>query len=385
MSRLFSIFAIALSLLISGCASGRTEFKVFKITPSPLLVITSTPVSTLVPQKDKVIRIQQKHALTATLESKEYKVQAGDCLWHISGRLFGDPWLYKKIAEINRIENPDLIHPGQVLQFTGIMAQGIQLQPAGKTNTIRPAVTPVSTPTITPEAQAIVFPERVNHAFGPGEKLLFSVEYFGISAGYATLSVDKGPEMHGRPTLHLVATARTHPAFEWFFKVRDCIESFFDARSLFSWRYEKHLREGSYSNDSYIIYDQFQQKIIKDQGKTILVAPPLCQDVLSEFYYYRTLDSKVGAEDSIPVVADDGKTYEVLVKVLRREKVRVPAGEFNCLVIEPYLKFEGVFKHQGKIHIWLTDDKRKVPVLIKSGIIIGTINIVLRDAVVADK
>ncbi len=62
----------------------------------------------------------------------------------------------------------------------------------------------------------------------------------------------------------------------------------------------------------------------------------------------------------------------------------MPSGTFECLVIEPYLKFEGLFKHQGQMHIWVTDDERKVPVLIKSKIVIGSIDVVLRDAIVVE-
>ena len=352
-----------------------------------MFTFTATPVPATAPTLKPGVTAVPTETATQAETPREYLVQTGDCLWWICDRLFGDPTLYPQVAAINQIVNPDLIHPGQQLQFSGMdrqirTATKTELEPK-KTQVVQPQPTPAATLTVT--ATQVVFPDRKNSAFAPGEKLLFSVEYFGISAGYATLAVHAGPDMYGRQTYHIIATARTHPAFEWIFKVRDRIESFFDARGLFSWRYEKHLREGSYSNDSAIIYDQIQRKVIKDNGRTIIEAPPLVQDVLSEFYYYRTLDIKIGETETIPVVADNGKIYDVLVKAIRREKVRVPAGEFNCIVVEPYLKFEGIFKHQGKIHIWLTDDKRKVPVLIKSGIIIGTIDVVLRDATVVDR
>jgi LysM repeat protein len=377
---------ISMVILVNGCATSRTEFKVIKLTPRPVFTFTATPGPSVEPTPESEATVVPTETTTRKTTVQEYKVQEGDCLWRICDRLFGDPELYPQVATLNQIANPDLIHPGQRLQFKGME------------QTLQATVVPKSSPTpttiqktkqtiqLTPSATAtaVVFPDRVNKAFAPGEKLLFSVEYFGISAGYATLAVHDGPEMYGREIYHIIATARTHPAFEWIFKVRDRIESFFDAQSLFPWRYEKHLREGNYSNDSSIIYDQIQGKVIKDKGRTIIEAPPLVQDVLSVFYYYRTLDIEIGETLSIPVVADNGKYYDVLVKAIRRETVSVPAGKFDCIVVEPYMEFEGVFQHKGKIFIWLTDDKRKVPVLIKSGIIIGTIDIILRDATVVD-
>lgn len=360
---------IAVCWVAAGCATGRTDFKVIKAsdawTPEPTPVATAEPAA----------------APTPAMTAPSYTVVPGDTLWHISRRLLGDPLRYPELAARNNIANPDLILPGQVLHLD----QAATPVPTPRTTPGKAAwsTTPQPTPTPAPASRA-AFPSRPNGAFAPGEKLLFSVEYLGIAAGFATLSVEPGPVMHGRPTLHLIATARTHPAFEWFFKVRDRIESFFDADGLFSWRYEKHLREGGYSNDSIMIYDQFKNEVVKDEGRTRVPAPPLAQDVLSEFYFYRAAMPPLGQELSIPVVADDGKTYEVIVKSLRREKVRVPAGEFNCIVVQPQMKFEGVFQSKGEINIWLTDDARRVPVLVKSAIIIGTIDVVLRDAVVVD-
>ena len=44
-----------------------------------------------------------------------YTVIAGDCLWSIALRFYGDGSLYRKIATANNIENPDLIDPGDRL------------------------------------------------------------------------------------------------------------------------------------------------------------------------------------------------------------------------------------------------------------------------------
>jgi LysM repeat protein len=45
----------------------------------------------------------------------EYEVVKGDCLWNIAKQHYKDPFLWKKIYEVNKekIKNPDLIYPGQ--------------------------------------------------------------------------------------------------------------------------------------------------------------------------------------------------------------------------------------------------------------------------------
>jgi len=65
--------------------------------------------------------------------------------------------------------------------------------------------------------------------------------------------------------------------------------------------------------------------------------------------------------------------------------VTVEAGTFDCIIIEPILHSSGVFKHQGKLTVWLTNDKYKVPVLMKSKVMVGSIAAVLKSYRLADK
>jgi hypothetical protein len=59
--------------------------------------------------------------------------------------------------------------------------------------------------------------------------------------------------------------------------------------------------------------------------------------------------------------------------------VKTPAGQFDCVVIEPFLKAGGIFKNKGRLVIWLTDDDRRIPVLMKSKVAIGSIRVVLQE------
>lgn len=57
-------------------------------------------------------------------------VVAGDTLWDLAQRFYGNPFRYREIAAANNIANPSLIFPGQVLVIPGIggpTAQGTRL------------------------------------------------------------------------------------------------------------------------------------------------------------------------------------------------------------------------------------------------------------------
>lgn len=51
------------------------------------------------------------------IDGDSYTVAEGDWLSTISARAYGDIYAYKKLAEANNIQNPDLIYPGQVLKI----------------------------------------------------------------------------------------------------------------------------------------------------------------------------------------------------------------------------------------------------------------------------
>lgn len=218
--------------------------------------------------------------------------------------------------------------------------------------------------------------------FGPGEKLVFSVQYGLVTAGEATLEVRNLAAIAGRPCYRIVSDARTNDFFSKFFSVRDRYESCMDTTSLYSLHYEKHLREGKFKRDDAVDFDQSAHRAIY-KDKTVPI-PPRTQDVLSALYYVRTLPLHVGQSVSI-ANHTDGKNYPLIVKVLRKEHVKVDAGEFDCIVVEPILRGPGVFTQQGRLTVWLTDDRRRMPVLMKSKVVIGHVAAVLKSYQVAKK
>ncbi len=234
---------------------------------------------------------------------------------------------------------------------------------------------------ITPEERARRAFERehpfARDVFQVGEKLIFSVRYGPVRAGEATMSI-RGIEVVGQDScFHIVSTAASNDFFSTFFHVRDRYETYMDTRWLLSRRYEKHLREGDYHNSAIVEMDQRRQLAIYNNGKVFEMMPG-SHDVLSAFYVARTRHLEVGSSFDLESHVDR-KNYPISVKVHRRERVSVPAGEFDCLVVEPVMRSPGLFKQKGRLLIWLTDDRRRVPVQVKSELPIGAISIVLVD------
>lgn len=210
-----------------------------------------------------------------------------------------------------------------------------------------------------------------NDAFGPGEHLQFSVGYGFIDAGSATMQVCDLVDVEGRPAFKIMTTAASNSVFDAFYPVRDTVLSLTDARGLFTWRYEKHMREGDYKKDQVVTFKQAEGVAI--EGRDTVPVPEYVQDVLSALYYVRALPLKVGQTIVVPNMTDR-KNYGLEVRVLEKEKIKTPAGEFDCLKVEPLLQAAGIFKHEGRITVWMTDDRLHMPVLMKSKVVVGAIH-----------
>ena len=217
-----------------------------------------------------------------------------------------------------------------------------------------------------------------------GEKLIFKIRYGFINAGTAVMSILEETEVSGYATLHIQTTARSASGFSWIYKVEDVVSSYVRIPDFFPIRFEKKLREGSYFADQFadffpedslvvvenIRYDDDMK--IKRTEKKDIKAPPFIHDVLSAFYVVRTIDLKVGEPVYIKTI-EKYKVYDLKVIVHKKETIKVEAGKFRCIVIEPLLKEGGIFKNKGKLKIWLTDDDLKIPVQMKTEVVVGSL------------
>ncbi len=218
---------------------------------------------------------------------------------------------------------------------------------------------------------------QVVQPFSVGERLEFKVYLGVILGGHATMSVEGIEEIDGHPCLKIVSEAHSNRMVDMFYKVRDRITSWSDMRGEpFSRRYEKRLHEGRYRTYKRVEYKPESGMAFLYRNKAVypdsLEINCLVQDILSAFYYIRTKDLVVG--ESVWVdVHDIDKRYDLEVMVLRREEINVPMGKFNCLVIEPRLMSAGIFRREGRMQIWLTDDEYKLPVIMRSKLYFGSV------------
>lgn len=214
-----------------------------------------------------------------------------------------------------------------------------------------------------------------NEAYGLGEKLNYSIGYKFITAGTASFKVlPQAITRNEKRCFDIRFEVRSLKSLDWLYRVQDQYRTVMDIDGIFPHEFEQHIREGTYSRDYTARFDQSKNIAYTSDGEHPI--PPFVHDIVSAFYYVRTLDLKSKKKgDIIQLQNFFGDTTHALgVKILGRQTVEVEAGTFKCIVIEPMVVEGGLFKSEGKILIWLSDDDRKIPVKVSTKIVIGTID-----------
>jgi len=218
-----------------------------------------------------------------------------------------------------------------------------------------------------------------NVAFDVGERLVFDVNYGFITAGSAVLEIPALDSLGGRKCFRVEFRVNSLPSFSWIYRVEDRYVTYIDAATIAPWKFEQRVREGSYSRDFVAEFDQ-RRNVARTSEGTYPV-PPYVHDILSAFYFARTVDYtplKAGDQVQLYNFYKD-KTYDLLVRVLGRQQLEVAAGTFNTVVIEPLVREGGLIKSEGRIVIWLTDDERKIPIRVNTKVVIGSIDTELKE------
>jgi hypothetical protein len=217
-------------------------------------------------------------------------------------------------------------------------------------------------------------------AFGLPERLFYDLTWTGIKAGTATMEITRGSN-----TLQIVSTAKSAAWISLFYTVDDRIESILlKPKSPMPvgqpQSYRMKIREGRHRRNREIIFHPETHSALyadrlSGEEKNIAIHGNVF-DPLSSLYYVRTMRLEVGRPIFVDIL-DNKKLWHVEVLVLRKEKIRTTLGSFDTIVIKPLMKSEGIFYRKGEIFIWLTDDERRLPVMMRTKVAVGSITATL--------
>jgi hypothetical protein len=217
-------------------------------------------------------------------------------------------------------------------------------------------------------------------SFAAGEKLTYRLHYGAIDAGEATLRVEKSSKkVRDRELLHVIGEGKSISAFDWFFKVRDRYESYIDKDGVFPWLFIRRIDEGGFKLSQDYTFYQHKKKVT--DGKKTFNVPENVQDMISAFYYARTIDfSKAKPGDIFTInTFVDNEIFPMKIKYAGKETIKIRNGKYRCMKFYPVIQTGRIFKHEEDLSVWISDDGNKIPILAKAKILVGSIKMELTD------
>ena len=218
-------------------------------------------------------------------------------------------------------------------------------------------------------------PSLLNSAYQGEEDFRYEISWTGgIKIGELNLRVARtAPEEH----FEIHARVTDHGVFRFFYPVDDTFVTFVHGPDRLPDRYEVEQKEGrSYQARRLTIYDQ-ERGVVRyrknDEAEKEFSVAGSVHNEFSSFFFTRILPFMPGTSVIVPTFSD-GKRHEVVVTPRRWTRLdQTLLGPVNVIEVLPRMTFKGLYDKSGDTVIWFTDDACRIPVRIRSKILIGSL------------
>ena len=210
--------------------------------------------------------------------------------------------------------------------------------------------------------------QQNNLPFKKGEKLDYKIHYGPITAGIASLEIDTLANKY-----KFIANGESNRLFSLFFEVKDIYESIVDKKSLCPNQFYRNVKEGGYKKIENVFFNHNLNQA--ETTRDTIPLPENPQDILSIFYYLRTQNyDNLTVKDSIPIqIYLDDNFINSELYYLGNESIKTKFGWIATKKWAPKLETGRIFKDENGMNIWITDDENKIPIKIKTKVLVGAI------------
>jgi hypothetical protein len=230
-------------------------------------------------------------------------------------------------------------------------------------------------------------PQRVEAAvpFAVGERLTYDVTYSSyLVAGTAVTTVqDKRPLPEGT-SYNISVEGRPVPLLANLYRLYYKMDTMLDSVTLLPHRGSLYTEEGTSKRTTTTRFDRTARKAsfevqAETSGRLDFDIPQQVQDGLSALYVLRAMTFKPGQTVTIPV-ADEGMIYSVRVDVGATERLRVPLGDFNALLLKVGITDAKGQPAAANTALWISTDSRRLPLKMQADLAVGSFVLLLRTA-----
>ena len=211
--------------------------------------------------------------------------------------------------------------------------------------------------------------------YGVGERFTYDVKLGPFKAGRGSMEVTGLDTLRGRTVWRTVFRVKGGILG---YKADNTMESWIDTATKFSLRFTQDFEPTG--KDRKKVYEIFPERSVyqePDKPEQPSVPDPL--DDASFIYFIRTVPLEIGRTYSFERYFRPNKN-PVRIKVLRRETVKVPAGTYQTIVVQPIIKSQGIFSENSKAEIWFSEDANRIMVQLKADLPVGSLNLYLTSA-----
>jgi hypothetical protein len=223
--------------------------------------------------------------------------------------------------------------------------------------------------------------QRMQVPWQAGERLEYQVKFSFLNAGSASMEVLGVEQIRGRDAWH---TQFQLQGGRFGYDVKYHFDSWIDVTTLATMRFHSDAdQNGKDRVKRYEIYPERAVYVDETPNPLGTAEQPSVENPLDDgsfLHFIRTVPLEVG------------KTYEfqryfrpdrnpVTVKVIKRERIKVPAGDFMAIQIQPIINTPGktMFSKGGNARVWLSDDANRHVLQVKTMLAVGSINLYLKS------
>lgn len=212
-------------------------------------------------------------------------------------------------------------------------------------------------------------PSSLLEHFPPGETLSYEARFGFITIGGAVMQVVGVDTIRTVPTLHIAFVVQ---GGTFFYRLNDRMDSWIGLRDFASRRFVQDFDEGGKLR--YAAYEIYPDSgFYRQQGvDTAAATSPEPLDDAAFFYFVRTVPLEVGRRYEFHRYFRPDRN-PVVLEVLGRDTIDVPAGRMPTIVIRPTIKGRGILAEASEPRMWLSDDERRIMVQLKTRFSFGTI------------
>lgn len=217
------------------------------------------------------------------------------------------------------------------------------------------------------------------NAFQDKEHFTFKISYGFITAGKATLTLEK-INWNNKTVFHAIGTGFTTGIGHMLFKVHDTYESYFDTETGIPYQSIRKIKEGSYKRNQLVIFNKKTNtadfKDFETQEEKSFEVPAGIHDMVSSFYNLRNNDkiSDLNPGETVDLnMFFDKEIFNFKLKFIRKEEIKTTFGKIKTLRFTPLVQAGRVFKEKESLSVWVSDDKNRIPIKIQASLMVGSI------------